>query len=108
MYTLDNLYGEIEFSKFPGVSSVFYNTYIPLDEEFEAVVFNAVYGNSPTVSDPGVLRKINLVGPVNNNINLASNDVIKINTPEEDFSYLTIGLVSGKPDKSFSIPTLIS
>jgi hypothetical protein len=108
VYTLDYLYGDIELNKNYGISSIFYNTYVPADEEFEAITFNAVYGNSPILNDPGVLRKINLVGPVDNNINLASNDVIKINTPDEDFSYLTIGLVSGKPDKSFSIPTLIS
>lgn len=107
VYLLDGMYGDIELTRTIADSSIFYNIYEPQALDFKVITFNAVDGHAPKYLDPGVLRKINLVGPSDNNINLASNDVIKI-TPSEDLSYLSIGLVSGSPVKSFSVPTLIS
>ena len=106
VYLFDGMYGDVILSRTLADTSIFYNAYVSEDFNFKAITFNAVDGHSPKYEDSGALRKINLVGPVNNNINIASNDVIKI-TPAQDKTYLTVGLVSGSPVKDFSVPTLI-
>jgi hypothetical protein len=106
VYTFDNMYGDVALTRSSSDSNIFYNTYVSEDETFKAITFNAVGGHEPKYEDSGALRQINLVGPVDNNINMASNDVIKIK-PSADKTALTIGLVSGSPLKDFSVPTLI-
>ena len=105
VYSLDDLYGAINLSRQAQDSTIFYNTYISGSTESNAITFNAVAGHEIT-GDPGVLRKINLVSPVNNNINLFSNDVIKVYST--DNTTLNIGLAAGETSKSFIIPTLIA
>ena len=102
VYTFDGNYGDVTLSRTSEDETVFYNTHLDLN----SITFNAVTGHA---INPGIkegLRKINLVPPLNNNINLASNDVIKI-TPNNNTS-LTISLVSGNSSAAFSLPTLIS
>jgi hypothetical protein len=106
VYLFDGMFGDLSLSRVLEDKAIFYNTYKDTVNNKCSIVFNAVYGHAPLVADPGVLRKINLVGPVNNNINLAANDVIKIT--QVDNAYLSMDLVSGASDKTFSLPTLFS
>jgi hypothetical protein len=103
VYTLDSSFGDITLGKTDTDKAVFYNTSTSLN----SITLNAVSGNS---IDPGQLkeglRKINLVLPLDNNINLAPNDVVKI-TPVNNAS-LNVSLVSGSTNTAFSIPTLIA
>jgi hypothetical protein len=103
VYTLDSAFGDITLGKTEDDKSVFYNTSQPLN----SITLNAVAGNSidPLQLKEG-LRKINLVGPLDNNINLAPNDVVKI-TPVNNAS-LSVSLVSGSTNAAFAIPTLIA
>lgn len=107
VYTLDGLYGDIVITKPTTDNSIFYNTY-KFDSLKSNLIFNAVtaYEITPTASQ--ALKKINLVNPVKNNITLSSNDLIKIFPNTTGAGGLEISLVSGKPNKNFTIPTLIS
>lgn len=108
VYLFDGNYGELQLSRTSLDSSVFYNTSAALN----SITFNAVAGHSVTqgtsvqILEKKGLRKINLVPPVNNNINLMSNDVIKIKT--FNASSLTIELVTGSATQAFVIPSLIA
>lgn len=103
VYLLDGSYGDVLLTRTQNDSTIFYNT----STTANAVVFNAVGGHSvPEAAKPIGLRKINLVLPQDNNINLASNDVIKLNSFNSQS--LTISLVSGSPATAFAIPTLIA
>lgn len=101
VYTLDGLYGAVNLSRTAEDKTIFYNT----SNTNNTITFNAV-ANHEVVDTSSVLKKINLVSPVDNNINLASNDVIKIYS--EDNVNLKISLASGEASKSFIIPTLIA
>lgn len=106
VYTFNSLSGSINLSRLPTDSTIFYNVYTAKSAaEYSSITFNAVAGHQIT-GDPQVLRKINLVSPVNNNINLASNDVIKIFS--DNNTALKIELASGETSKSFLVPTLIA
>ena len=106
VYLFDSSYGDITLGRTSLDRTIFYNA----SEELNAITFNAVGGHSVTeVIDSGQsnsLKQINLVKPLNNNINLASNDVIKI-TPV-NASSLQISLVAGSKSSAFSLPTLIA
>lgn len=103
VYTFDGNHGEVQLSRTAADTTVFYNTSLDLN----SITLNAVGGHTiPEDSKKEGLRKINLVTPLHNNINLASNDVIKIKSFNS--SSLTIELVSGSPAKAFTIPTLIA
>jgi hypothetical protein len=106
VYLFDGMFGDLALSRTLDDKTIFYNTYKNNNTNKCSVVFNAVHGHAPLYTDPGVLRKINLVSPVNNNINLAANDVIKITQVEN--TYVRMDLVSGNVDNSFSLPTLFS
>ena len=105
VYLFDGMFGDLALSRSIEDKSIFYNTYKDNINNKCSVVFNAVYGHAPLYTDPGVLRKINLVSPVNN-VNLAANDIIKIT--QVDNAYISIDLVSGDAAKTFSLPTLFS
>jgi hypothetical protein len=106
VYLFDSSYGNINLGRTEQDRTIFYN----VSEELNSITFNAVGGHSVTeVIDEGLingLKQINLVKPLNNNINLASNDVVKI-TPV-NASSLQISLIAGDKSKAFSLPTLIS
>lgn len=102
VYSLDGNYGNITLAREESDASIFYN----ISTAKKSVTFNAVYGHSVPNSALGGLRKINLVSPVRNNINLSSNDVIKITSLNG--AALSIDLVSGTSTASFSPPTLFS
>jgi len=109
VYTLDSNYGDVQLSRTLEDKAIFYN----VSTELNALTFNAVYGHAISTSSPGGdgppvngLRQINLVRPINNNINLASNDVIKITS--RNAASLYVDLVAGTPSTSFLLPTLIS
>jgi hypothetical protein len=106
VYLFDGMFGDLALSRTLDDKTIFYNNYKDSISNKCSVVFNAVYGHAPLYADPGVLRKINLVSPVSNNVNLADNDVIKI-TPVEN-TYVRMDLVSGSTDSAFSLPTLFS
>lgn len=103
VYKLDDNYGDLELGRTDNDSTVFYNTSL----ELNAITLNAVGGHGVQAGQVKEgLRKINLVPPLHNNINLASNDVIKIRSLNG--TSLTIDLVAGSSSKSFLIPTLIA
>lgn len=106
VYLFDSMYGDITLSKENSDKSIFYN----VSEELNTITFNAVFGHSApepnTDSSAAILKKINLVPPTNNNINLASNDVIKINPVNS--AYLEISLLAGTKGSAFLIPSLIA
>lgn len=103
VYTLDSSYGDVTLGRTEADSTIFYN----VSENLNALTFNAVTGHSvPDDAKPVGLRKINLVTPLHNNINLASNDVIKI--ASFNSQSLTVNLVSGNVSKAFSIPSLVT
>lgn len=99
VYTLDSLYGDVTLARGGEDSSIFYNASAPRN----ALVFNAVAGHKITSPLKG-LKQINLVKPLNNNINLAANDVIKVES--RNAASLELSLVTGSTSKSFIIPTL--
>ena len=99
VYTLDSFYGNVTLGRTSADKAIFYNSALNLN----AIVFNAVGGHSVEREKQG-LRQINLVKPKDNNINLASNDIIKI-SPVNTGS-LQISLVSGSSGKSFTLPTM--
>jgi hypothetical protein len=103
VYLLDGSYGETIMSKADQDTTIFFNSSTTLN----SLTFNAVGGSmvDPSAKANG-LRKINLVKPKNNNINLASNDVIKIGSLNN--AAVTIDLVAGKPGRSFIVPSLTS
>ena len=106
VYLFDSSYGDITLGRTALDRSIFYN----VSEELNSITFNAVGGHSVTeVIESGLsnsLKQINLVKPIHNNINLASNDVVKI-TPVNTAS-LQISLVAGNKSNAFSIPSLIA
>ena len=103
VYSFDGNYGDVTLGRASTDSAIFYNTSLSLN----AITCNAVQNHAvPENSVKEGLRKINLVPPLNNNINLVSNDVVKIKA--FNGASLTIELVSGASSSSFVIPTLIS
>jgi hypothetical protein len=105
VYTLDGNYGNVVLGRTSSDRTIFYN----ISTALNCVTFNAVTGHAVSETENGTakpegLRKINLVPPLNNNINLAANDVIKITTLNN--ASLTIELVTGTPSQSFNIPSL--
>jgi hypothetical protein len=106
VYLFDSSYGDIHISRTAQDRTIFYNA----SEELNSITFNAVGGHTvEDVIDAGAvqgLKQINLVKPLHNNINLASNDVIKINPVNA--SSLQISLVAGNKSTAFAIPTLIA
>lgn len=103
VYLFDSSYGDITLGRTEGDSTLFYNA----SEVLNSITFNAVTGHSVQGSnDIQALKQINLVRPLNNNINLASNDIIKI-LPVNSSS-LQISLVAGSKSSAFTIPTLIA
>jgi hypothetical protein len=103
VYSLDNLKGSVQLSKTAEDRTIFYNA--SKSPSLNSLTFNAVY-NHEISGEYRVLRKINLVSPVDNNINLSSNDIVKIYSPDNDS--LKIELASGAASKAFIIPTLIA
>lgn len=106
VYTFDSLYGSVVITKTAADESVFYNTY-KFNSLNSNLIFNAVTYHE-VKSSSNALKKINLVKPVNNNITLSSNDLIKITPSTSAVGGLDISLVSGTPSKAFVIPTLIA
>lgn len=100
VYLLDGSYGNLTLGRTEQDSVIFYNS----SSLFKSIMLSAVKGHSVESSDTIGLRKINLVSPVNNNINLAANDVIKF-TPQ-NASALSVDLVAGLSSSNFAIPTL--
>lgn len=118
VYTLDSLYGDVEFTSVMDSSTVvvqsnslnssvytgktiFYNT----DKPSENLTFNAVknHGIYNAADNLKPLKKINLVKPIDNNVYLSSNDVIKFNSFNN--KRLNITLVGEASDVSM-VPTL--
>jgi len=104
VYTFDGSYGDVQLARTEDDAAVFYNT--SNTGGFNSITFNAVGGHSKGSNIAQGLRKINLVGPIVNNINLVSNDVIKI-VPSNAVA-LTVSLVAGTSATSFTIPSLNS
>lgn len=100
VYTFDGYYGDVLLNRTQDDTAIFYN----ISEEANAVTFNAVGGHSVVGIVPEGLRKINLVGPKNNNITLSANDVIKMTSLNG--RSLSVDLVAGKGARSFILPTL--
>ena len=103
VYLFDGNYGDVELSRSSGDKTIFYN----LSLDLNSITFNAVTMHN--IEDYGTLqglKKINLVPPLNNNINLASNDVVKVNALNS--SSLTLELVAGSASSAFIVPTLNS
>ena len=102
VYTLDSLYGEVVMNRTTDDKTIFYNKSLDLN----SITFNAVAGHYK-VGDSLALLKINLVSPKDNNITLASNDVIKIDSTTG--TSLTVSVVGSSSGQSTTIvPTLAS
>jgi hypothetical protein len=100
VYTFAGCYGAINLGRTQDDNTVFYNTSLASN----SITFNAVTGHiTDSTASPG-LKMINLVKPVNNNINLISNDVVKLNS--FNAASLTIDLVAGSPSGAFKLPNL--
>lgn len=99
VYTLDGSYGDVVMGRTMDDKTIFYSVHE------KTLIFNAVTLHE-AVGAPEGLRKINLVPPVNNNINISYNDVIKLSSFSS--SSITIDLVSGSPSSSFTLPTLVT
>lgn len=99
VYSVGGLYGDVNFSRVTDDTSIFFNKALDLN----ALVFNAVDGHDVENIASG-LRQINLVKPVDNNVDIASNDVIKLT--QINGSSLTMSLVGESSGQSFIIPTL--
>jgi hypothetical protein len=123
VYTLDSLYGDVQFDSaidtlekyaqfessstqlIPRGKTVFYN----IQNTPKVFSFNAVKNHSVAKAAlmPKALKKINLVRPVDNNVYIASNDVLKF-TPFNG-QRLNIALAGDSVFTSSSIvPTLAS
>ena len=123
VYTLDKLYGDVEFgaivdildplavlatsttSLIPRGKTVFYN----VDKNSENITFNAVKNHAlgtASVLTLHPLKKINLVAPIANNVYLASNDIIKFNSFNNQS--LNIALVGSGTSATNLVPTLAS
>jgi hypothetical protein len=104
VYLLDGSYGDLLLSRTAQDTSIFYNVSTSLN----AITFNAVTGHAvpEDSSRPTALKQINLVHPIKNNINLSSNEVVKI-SPVYGRG-LSIDLVSGNVASTFSVPKLTS
>lgn len=109
VYLLDGSYGDVVLSRTQDDTTIFYNTAkktLASPDKPNTITFNAVTGHAvpESASRPNALKQINLVKPVKNNINLASNDVIKISSVYG--AGISMDLVSGTLSSSFSIPSL--
>jgi hypothetical protein len=102
VYLFDSNYGDIELSRTAGDKTIFYN----VSSDLNSITFNAVTGHSVDGLQPQGLRRINLVPAFNNNINLASNDIIKFTALNNNS--LDVSLVSGTSSGTFVLPTLIA
>jgi hypothetical protein len=101
VFELDGNFGEVSLSRSAVDTTIFYN----INTEFNSITFNAVAGHEAVGPAKG-LRQINLVKPKNNNINILTNDVLKLSITSADFYGLDVKLISGNPVKSFNLPTL--
>jgi hypothetical protein len=98
VYTLDGLYGDLVLGRGTADDSIFYNT----SNSKKTIVFNAVkYHEIAGTNTKQGLRKINLVPPIDNNINLSPSEVIRA-TPNNGASLL-LSLVSGSTNNAFQI-----
>jgi hypothetical protein len=101
VYMFDGNYGEVSLGRTSTDSAMFYN----FSPELNSITFNAVSGHSIISNNGKGLKSINLVKPINNNINLASNDIVKI-TPTSSAATLSFDLVAGSPSGAFKLPSL--
>jgi hypothetical protein len=99
VYTLDTNYGNVTLGRTSDDKTIFYNA------THNGVLFNAVTNNSIDDFTINGLRKINLVSPVNNNITLAANDVIRVEAVNG--ASLKISL-NTNPTSTAVVPTLAS
>jgi len=111
VYLLDGSYGDVSLQRTSDDTTIFYNisektTLNPAGRN--SVTFNAVAGHAvpQNTERPNALKQINLVKPIKNNINLSSNDVIKISPTYG--TGLTVALVAGNVSSSFAVPSLNS
>lgn len=102
VYTLDDMFGDITLSRTYEDKTIFYNN----NSDLNTITFNAVSKAEISSGDRQGLRKINLVPPVNNNINLLANDTIKLSSLNA--SSLVVNLVTGTQQRSFQLSTLSS
>jgi hypothetical protein len=104
VYTFDGNFGDVVLGRTATDTAIFYNT--AKITGLNSITLNAVGGSTIGSNTAKGLRKINLVGPVANNINLVSNDVIKI--VPLNAAALSIGLIAGTSSDTFSVPSLTS
>jgi hypothetical protein len=103
VYLFDGSFGDVVLGRTEDDNTIFYN----VANDANAITINAVGGHAaPQGGVKEGLRKINLVLPKDNNINIASNDVVKLTALNS--SSLTVSLVSGSSTAAFTIPTLIA
>jgi hypothetical protein len=74
IYSINGKFGAIEFGRTTSDTAIFYN----VDPAEKWIAFNAVENHKLPASSTPVLKLLNLMPPVNNNVFLGSNDVINI------------------------------
>jgi hypothetical protein len=99
VFTFDRNFGEVSLARGLSDKTIFYN----INTTLNSITLNAVTGHEAVGNAKG-LRKLNLVEPLNNNITILSNDIIKFKQNFE--AGLDVSLISGSTQKSFSLPTL--
>jgi hypothetical protein len=98
VYSFAGIHGAVTLGRTAEDATIFYNAATSKN----GIGFNAVTGHMVSGSPRG-LRKLNLVSPVNNNVNLQPNDVLKVST--ETGRSLTLELVAGKSTETFNVTT---
>lgn len=96
----NNLIGGLVFQNTGGGSNIFYNYNVGKN----ALVFNAVANHTFPEDSIWALKRINLVPPINNNIYLASNDVLKFKSINNQ--RLQISLAGESATGASIVPTL--
>jgi len=97
VFTLEGHYGQVPLGKVDLDATVFFNT----STDKNSIMLHAVTGNTPGTA-PSVLRRVNLIPPRDNNIELLATDIIKF-APGYGSS-LEVSLVAGS--SSFKTSTL--
>jgi len=97
VFYLNNLFGNIVLSSSSTDETVFFNTNNDIYKNF--ITFNAVGNHKfPLTTSFQALKKINLMSPVNNNIFIASSDVIQISG--DGIGSLNVTLVGSQPNSN--------
>ncbi len=102
VYSLNGRFGDIVFSRTDSDTAIFYNA----NPTASWITFNAVENNQLPEGTAPVLKLLNLVAPINNNVFIGYNDIIQL--ASTGAGTLNISVVSPDFTPTPSISTLAS